>query len=443
MRIHKAFLVVGCLLTLAMGLGDLSARTTSNAIEDLKSPDPKLRAKAARELAKHGTPADVPALAAAINDPEAKVRREVVVALASIHAAESLDPLIAATRDEDFKIRALAIENLVNYYAGQSGSRGFVGFWKNTWNKAKGHFVRDDFKIDPGIQVEPRVVAALVAALNNPEAIEPCRRAAKGLGVLLARDAVPDLIKGAHAMDEETALESLNSLTKIQELSAGPPLLDLLDSPSDEVRLEAAVVVGLLRTQEAVPKLQTIYEKGANKRTQVKSLEGLAYIGSPASVPIFSKALWSSDKTIRALAAEGLGRAGDEKALPDLEKAVNAEKDAEPRFAMMFGITGLGRMDYLSDLVNGLGSRFRGDVVQSYLIELSRKPDLRDRLYPFLNSHDSDVRRRLCTVLMYNGDAASIEHLERLSGDPKNDVATEALRALRVVRMRAAAKPAL
>ena len=354
-----------CLLSLAAPL----ARAQSPAAEDLKSPDPKVRIKAAKTLAKTGTPSDVPALAAVTNDPDPRVRREVVEALASIHALEALDPLIAATKDEDLRIRKLAIESLVDYYAGKSESGGVVGFWKGTWNKARGHFVRDDIKIDPGIHVEPKVVSALVTALNSTEAIEPARRAAKGLGILLARDAVPDLIKGAHGPDEETALECLNALAKIQAVSAGPQLLDLLDSASEEVRLQAAVVVGLLRTQEAVPKLQSMYEKGANKPSQEKSLDGLAYIGSPASVPIFLPALWSSDKNIRARAAEGLGRARDEKALPDLEKAVIAEKDAEPRFAMMFAITSLGKMDYLNDLVSGLGARFRADVVQSYLID--------------------------------------------------------------------------
>ncbi len=417
-------------------------RILAQGSEGLKSADPKVRAKAARDLAKHGTPSDVPALAALIKDPEAEVRREVVGALGAIHAAESLDPLIEATRDADMKIRNAAIENLVNYYAGRSEAGGFIGMWKNTWNKAKGRFTRDDVKIDPAVAVDSKVVAALVEALNNTDAVEPSRRAARGLGVLLARDAVPDLIKGAHSMDEERALECLNSLLKIKDMSAGPQLVDLLDSEEEEVRLQAAVVVGLLRAKEAVPKLQTMYENGANKPIQEKSLEGLAYLGDPVSVPIFLKALWSNDKTIRALAAEGLGRAGDAQAVAELEKAVNGEKSAEARLAMMCAITALGNMTYLSDLVNGLGARFRGDVVQSYLVELARKPEMLARLYPFLSHRDTDVRRQLCIVMMYSGDASSIEHLEKLSQDSKTDVATEALRALRVVRMRAAATPA-
>ena len=61
------------------------------------------------------------------------------------------------------------------------------------------------------------------------------------------------------------------------------------------------------------------------------------------------------------------------------------------------------------------------------------------RLYSYMNSQDSDVRRRLCTVLMFTGDGTSVDHLERLSHDPDGDVAREALRALRAVRVRIAA----
>jgi len=425
-----------------LSIPTLASQDETQAPEGLKSSDPKERIKAVKALAKTGTPSDVPTLAALIHDPEADVRREVVTALGAIHAAESLDPLITATRDEDKNVRNAAIENLVNYYVGSSEAGGFFGVWKNTWSKAKGHFTQDDLKIDPAVRVEPKVVAALVEALNNTQTFEASRRAARGLGVLLAHDALPDLIKGAHSADEELALECLNSLLKIKDLSAGPQLVDLLDSDSEEVKLQTAVVVGLLKTKEAVPKLQTMYENGANKPVQKNSLQGLAYIGSPVSLPIFMKALWSNDKSIRAIAAEGLARTGDAQALADLQKAVNAEKSAEARLAMMFAMTSLGDMTHLSDLVSGLGARFRGDVVRSYLIELARKPGMLERLYPFISHRDADVRRQLCTVFMYSGDATSIEPLEKLSQDPKSEVATEAFRALRVVRMRAAAPPA-
>ena len=442
MKTLQSLALAPILIALLASALPLGAQTPSGAAADLKNPDVKRRERAAKELAKKGSPADVPALAEALKDSDAKVRREVVIALASIHAPESLDPLVSATHDEDMDVRITAVQGLTNYYAGNTASGGFIGFWQNTYHKAKGHYVREDIKIDPGVQVDPKAISALVETMNKADSLEPARVAASGLGILRAKAAVPDLIKAAHSADEDLAVESIFALSKIQDLSAGPQLIDLLDSSNKAVREEAAETVGILRTQEAVPKLQSMYETSRDRSTQLKSLDGLAYIGSPVSVPLFLKVLWDGDKAFRARAAEGLARAHDEKGLPDLDKAVNAEKDAEPRYAMMFAITSLGKMDYLSDLVNGLSSTLRGDVARSYLIELSRDPQMLARLYPFLNSRDANVRLRLCTVLMYNGDAASIPYLEQLSQDSKSEVATEALRALRAVRLRASSTPA-
>ncbi|MBI4166604.1 MAG: HEAT repeat domain-containing protein, partial [Acidobacteria bacterium] len=165
MRDRKFFVIALSLLALlAIGPRIVAQESNQAPPAGLKSSDPKERIKAVKELAKSGTPSSVPALAALINDPEADVRREVVEALGAIHAAESLDPLITATHDADMKIRNLAIENLVNYYVGKSEAGGFLGIWKNTRTKAKGHFTQDDLKIDPGVQVDPKVVKALVEA---------------------------------------------------------------------------------------------------------------------------------------------------------------------------------------------------------------------------------------------------------------------------------------
>jgi HEAT repeat protein len=233
------------------------------------------------------------------------------------------------------------------------------------------------------------------------------------------------------------AVEALHALAKIKDTSAGPQLVDLLDSGNKEVKQEAAVTVGVLRTPEALPTLQAMFENNPDLPTREKALEGLAYLGSPVSSPLFIKALFSVEKNFRTFAAEGLARSGDKNALPELERAVPAEKDSEARLAMQYAITALGKLDYLSAVVAELGSKLRGDAAQAYLVELARDSSFLPHLYPFMNSQDSGVRRRLCTVLMFTGDATSVEHLEHLSHDPNDDVATEAARALRAVRLRA------
>jgi HEAT repeat protein len=412
------------------------AQTAPPAGQGLQSADANVRARAVRQLGVAGDPAAVPTLAGMINDPSETVRREVVLALASLRVPQSLDPLITATRDSDEKVQVLAVQGLAGYYTGQSPPAGFTGFWKRAWRKAKSRFVEENVRIDPGVAVDPKVIAALVAVLNDTRSLEPSRRAADSLGMLVAKTAVPDLIKAANSSDPELAVEALNALAKIRDVAAGPQLINLLDHEDKDVKRQAAVTVGILRTKEALPKLQSMHANNPDRGVREKALEGLAYLGSPLSAPLFVKALWSPEKKLRVLGAEGLARAREASTLPDLEKAVQVEKDAEARLAIEFAITALGKADYLSALVKELGSTLRGNAAQAYLTELAHDASFLPRLYPYLASPDRDVRRRLCTVLMFAGDASSVEPLERLSRDPSEDVAGEALRALRAVRQR-------
>jgi len=412
------------------------AAPSDPVIEQLKSADVGKRVQAARELGKRGDPAIVPVLAAALSDSSEKVRREVIVALASLRSPASFDPLISATRDRDPKVRTLAVQALTGYYTGEVPSTGFTGFVQRTWRRAKGRFVEENVRIDPGVTVEPKVISALIETMNDTRAIEASRKAANGLGILMAQAAVPDLVKAANSADTDLAVEALIALAKIKDQSAGPQLINLLDSDKKDVKQEAAVTVGVLHTTDALPKLQAIFENNPDLPTRERALEGLAYLGSPVSSPLFLKALFSAEKNFRTFAAEGLARSGDTKALPDLERAAPAEKEAEARLAMQYAITALGKPDYLSAVVAELGSKLRGNSAQAYLVELTRDSSFLPRLYPFMNSQDSDVRRRLCTVLMFTGDATSVEHLEHLSHDRNGDVATEAARALRAVRLR-------
>jgi len=151
-------------------------------IEELKSPNAGTRAKAARELGKAQDVSGLPALAEAVSDPSDKVRREVVLALAQMHQPEVLDALIKATRDNNEEISVLAVQSLVGYYTGNVPSPGFSGFLKKNWQRAKEHFNPDTTRIDPGVYVDPKVVAALDAALKSTRSIRASCVAAKGLG---------------------------------------------------------------------------------------------------------------------------------------------------------------------------------------------------------------------------------------------------------------------
>ena len=429
----------------AAASGASPARTSRAAseTEDLKNPDPKIRAKTARELGQSGDPSAVPALTAALSDSSAKVRQQVVIALASIRVRQSLDALIQATTDSDDEVRWLAVKGIEGYYTGQTPKSGvgFMGFMEKQYRSVKSAFVQTNLQVPPGTAVDIRAIAALDRVMMDTRYPKASREATRALGVLLAKPAVPDLVATAHSSDPDLAREALNSLAKIKDTSAGPKLMDLLDSPNRNVKQDAAVTVGILRTRAAVPKLQWMYENSPHKATRGKALQGLAYVGDPVSGPLFSKALGDTDNSIQISAAEGLARSKYQPALPDLLRAAPAEKNATVRLAMEFAITSLGRNDYLSSLVNDLGSGSRADIAQSYLTELARDPAFLAKLYPYMDSRNTDVRREMCNVLMYSGDSTSIQPLDRASHDRDGNVAAAALRALAAVRQRTSAPP--
>ena len=426
--------ISGRLLLSTLGLLALSLGTAGQApnplVEQLKSPNADQRAKAASELGKKGEASAVPALTATLNDPSAKVRREVVVALADIRGGESLDGLITASRDTDPQVRVVAVDALSGYYLGRAPSIGLMGGLKHATETGADESVR----IDPGVAVDRKVIAALQVALEDTRSIEAARHAAKGLGVLVAKSTVPALVKAAHSPDEDLAREALNSLGKIKDPSAGPQLLDLLQSTKKAVKQDAVLILGILRTRSATSQLQLLAKNDPDKKTRRNAFEGLAYIGDPVSYDLFIRTLGEKEKTDRAYAAQGLGRIGDKRAIPELDKALAAETDGGARLAEKFALTLLGESK-MGELVAGLGSS-NWQPALAYLIELGRNPQVATQLPTYIHNPDANVRRRLCTVLMYVGNAASVSPLEQTSKDSNNDVAAEALRALRAVRTR-------
>jgi HEAT repeat protein len=415
-----------------------SKAVSGSDVEDLRNPQPKIRARAAREIGETGDPSAVPALIAALNDSSVRVRKQVVVALASIRVKQSLQGLIQATSDSDSEVRWLAVKGIEGYYTGETPKTGFVAYMEKQYRSAKRKFLGGPIRITPGTAVDPNAVSALDRVMMDTHHAQAAQEATRALGILMARQAVHDLVITAHSPSEDLAREALNSLAKIQDTSAGPQLVDLLSSSNRNVQQDAAVTVGILRTRSAVPKLQALYENGQNKQTRQSALQGLAYIGDPVSVPIFLKALYDKEASVRAYAAQGLARAKDQQALSDLLRSAPAEKNVSARLAMEFAVTSLGHNDYFSSMINALDSD-QEDQAQAYLVELARNGNFLAQLYPYLNSRNAQVQQGLCNVLMYAGDSTSIGPLEQLSHSRNSDVAAAALRALSAVRLRSGA----
>ena len=104
-------------LTLAAGCssrpeGPLTAggRPVSHWLDELRSPDPKARKKAVRELGHVGKadPAAIPAVTGALKDPDPQVRAEAALALLNLGpaAAEAVPALEEVRNDSDPAVRS-------------------------------------------------------------------------------------------------------------------------------------------------------------------------------------------------------------------------------------------------------------------------------------------------------------------------------------------------
>ena len=86
--------------------------------------------------------------------------------------------------------------------------------------------------------------------------MESRANAARAVGILRGKEAIPDLLEALQTKDTEVLFESLIALQKIGDTSAGPRVVSLLRDLVERVQVAAIETVGLLKTREAVPDLQ-------------------------------------------------------------------------------------------------------------------------------------------------------------------------------------------
>ena len=421
-----------CLAFLAM-----AALANEESAKQLQDSDPKVREKAAKQLGDEDEPANVAVLAIAVQDGDEKVRMAVVKSLIHLGSPASLQPLSTAVRDGLPEIRFLAIDGLVDFYLPGYLDRGFGGFFRSLGNKVEGLFSDvNTAVVAPGVTPDPEVVRTLAVTLNGAADMETRVRCAKALGILRAQDAVPDLLKAAYSNDVALIIEVLRALQKIKDTSAGPRLSFLLSYPQKSVQESAAVTMGLLRTESAIPQLESLLQSNDDKDLRAAALEALAYMPKKEIAPLFVKYLAAKDKQLRTSSALALGRLRDAENLRLLEQAEGKEKDMEVRLALDFALVDEGKMDALKELVANLSSKVHRGEARPYLIELAREQPVRDALRPSLYATDPEIRKNLCMVYAASGDMTSIVDLEGLLKDRDADVANEASRAITAIRSR-------
>ena len=404
---------------------------------------PKERAKYIRDVGKGGSEA-IPKIEPYVSDPDRDVRLEAVKAVVDIGTQRSLDPLVKACRDNDPEIQIRATDGLVNFYQPGYVKTGLSGSFQKVGSSIKGKFTDTNNQVvDQYVQVRPEIVAALGKLASGGASMEARANAARAVGILRGRGAVPDLVQALHSKDTTVIYESLVALEKIRDEGAGPQLAFLLHDLNEKVQIATIEATGLLLNRGAIETLRDLLDRSKNMKVKRAALTAMAQMPDPTLHGVYTAYLDHKDDGLREAAAEGLARLKNPADRPILEKAYANESKTEPRLSAAFGAAALGKRDMgdfdpLRYLVNNLNSAAYRAVARPYLIELARDPQVRQALYPALQqpTATTDEKTGLAEVLAASGGQDSIAPLETLSQSTDHDVSDAGLRALKNLRAR-------
>lgn len=413
----------------------------SQAQPDPRQSDPRQRVKAVRDMAKQGEDG-IASIAPYLKDLDLDVRLEAVKALDDIGGPKTVAPLVQALRDNDPEIQIRATDGLVNVYLPGYIKSGISGSLKRAGSAVRARFTdANDQIIDGFVEVPTDVIQGLGRLARSGVSLESRANAARALGILRGRAAIPDLIEALSSKDDQVMYESLVALQKIRDPSSGPKLAFLVRDLEDKIQIAALQAVGILRTREAAADVRDVLAHPRNQKVKREALEALAMISDPADHPIFIQNLADKDEALRAAGAEGLGRLKNPADLPYLEKAFESERNTNTRLSMAFAITSLGKLDLkefgaLRYLVNNLNSSAYRGVALAFLTELLRDLPARQAVYPVLPKATREEKTGLSIALARSGDKDSVPSLEALQTDPDPQVAQEGIRSLRTLRAR-------
>jgi HEAT repeat protein len=438
-----------CLLAcqaLLVGLALVQSKAQPPVTQTAAPPadDAKARAKAVREFGKSGGSEIIPKIEPYLADPDLDVRREAVKALVDIGTQRSLDPLVKAAGDSDPEIQIRATDGLVNFYLPGYVKTGLTASLRRAGSSLKARITdSNDLVVDPYIQARPEVIVALGRIASGGASLEARANAARAVGILRGRQALPDLEQALRSKDSAVIYEALVAIEKIREPSSGPVIAFLLHDLNEKVQVTAIEATGLLTNHAAIDQLRDVLDRSRNMKVKRAALTAMAQMPDPLLHGVFVTYLDHKDEGLREGAAEGLGRLKNPADAAELERAFSNENKTEPRLSVAFALVnlghrGMGEFDPLRFLVNDLNSAAYRGVSRAYLTELARDPEVRQALYPALKETGvtKDEKTGLAEVLAASGGQDSLAPLEALSQDPDTDVSQAGLRALKNLHAR-------
>ncbi|HYV62192.1 MAG TPA: HEAT repeat domain-containing protein, partial [Bryobacteraceae bacterium] len=333
-------------------------------------------------------------------------------------------------------------DGLVNVYLPGYLKTGLSGTLKRAGDSVRAKFTdTNDQIIDAFVEVPLPVIEVLGRQARGGVTLETRANAARALGILRGRAAIPDLLEALNSKDGRLMYESLVALQKIRDPAAGPGLAFLLRDLDEKVQVAALQATGILGNQRAAPEVRDVIDRARTPRVRREAVSALAMIAEPADHAIFLRYLSDRDDGLRAAGAEGLARLKNPADRPAVEKAFETERAANARLSMAFAVVALGNRQMsefspLQYLLNTLNSKAYRNVAIAFLTELARELEIRQAIYPVLTHATREEKTGMSVVLARSGDRDSEPYLEALVQDSDPEVMQESTRSLRTLRTR-------
>ena len=403
-------------------------------MQRLGSPDPKVRREAAEQLGELGDRRAIPALGELVKDLDEETRFRAVEALAKMSSPDTVPFLSAALRDPSGRVKQAAIEGLVILYVGPQESGGLRGFFSRAVELFR--HSDEDLMVAPGTAVDPRAVEALANALTDPDT-QAAKSAARALGVLRGRAALPAMSKALASAPREVQTELLRAFQKIRDPQPAPQVAGLLGSGDRDIRSQAAYTLGLLGARQESPALRKLFEADRERSVRRTAFEALSLMPAPEQAAWFAGFLQDKDDRLREFCADALGRLPQAEPKADIDNRLRSrhteEKSARVRLALAFALVARGQGEFLSGVMDSLDSSLYRGYGRAYLLELGRDATRLPFYYPYLRSEKANVRRYLCEVFGALANPAALPQVKPLMNDSDADVAMAAARAVQIM----------
>jgi HEAT repeat protein len=319
-------------------------------IKAFSQADVELQEEAIRVLAKMSNKKTIETLIIALRHAKTKIRRIAASTLGKIGDARAIKPLIRTLQDKDMVVRICAAYSLGKiggedlfaelcsefekqaWYVKEAGLRAFgktkedrvIDYLLKVAREDKEKDVRKTAIFLLGkLQVE-RIKGPLVKMLNdkNPEVrlmigLVLCKLGEdRGIGYLI------DVLMGKDWKSKMMAAYGLSMIARHETIQR---IGELLKAAEPKVRKAAAITIGKIRDEKAVPMLISAWGGEIDDEVKKRIVEGLGRIGSPKSLSFLELAISERNPEIREKAAVVIGTIGLKEGLVPLMKALEDE----------------------------------------------------------------------------------------------------------------------